>query len=360
MPILIPFSIQRLWYRGYPLALSTPDGSGQAVHPDIALVPNGFLGFRYWMACTPYPFGDDRVENPIIRVSHNGIDWRCFPGSPDPIVPTPEDSDWHHADTDLVIHDEQLHLFYIATNRKTGETIFWTTVSRNAVDWTSPVEVYSGQWGVSPAVCVCKDGSWRMWYVWCDTIRDQQQSLVYRRDGSSSQSFSEPQDCSIEIPGHVVWHLDVLEVEDGYETLVTAFPRGTNPSRSRLFHASSTDGICFRLTSNQPIIRPSWSGWDNRMIYRSSFIRNPDRSYRIWYTGASWGMRCGIGVVEGATLSDLNYMPVGPASSGPKSKIAEDLLGFMKYVLIRFLHTRAINLLKSIRFRMTVGYRRDA
>ena len=42
-----------------PLTIETPDGSGEAVHPDVLFVPGGFAGHTHWLACTPYPRGDD-------------------------------------------------------------------------------------------------------------------------------------------------------------------------------------------------------------------------------------------------------------------------------------------------------------
>lgn len=41
--------------------IDTYDGSGQAVHPDIA-----YLNNRYWMVITPYPYGMEEYENPCI------------------------------------------------------------------------------------------------------------------------------------------------------------------------------------------------------------------------------------------------------------------------------------------------------
>ncbi len=323
------------------IAIPTPDGSGQAVHPDVVHVPGGHLGYEYWMVCTPYPFGVDRHENPIIRVSHDGVCWRPFPGAPDPLVETPTDSSWHHADTDLVLHDGVLHVFYISTKCEGAETTFSVVTSADGAHWSESRIVYRAAWGVSPAVVV-DGGCWSMWYVYLDTLAPGQDSVLWRRTGASAFEFREPVECRLEIPGHRIWHIDMIRAGAGFEALVTAFPRGTHPSRSRLFHASSADGLRFVPSAPAPLIRPSLAGWDNRMVYRSSLVKRDDGSYRIWYSGASWGMRCGIGLVEGP----LNRLR-GPEveSDGCRAtavqRLREDLVGLAKYGVSRLLSERA-------------------
>lgn len=320
----------------HDLCIPTPDGSGQAVHPDVLHVPSGFLGYEYWMACTPYPFAADRLENPIVRVSHDGVHWTSFPGAPDPLVEAPSNGAWHHADTDIVLHRGRLYVFYISTNRERAETVFSFIASVDGVHWSEPKEIYRGTWGVSPSVVVDDQEGWSMWYVFRDSLSRAQHSIVYRRRGSSATSLGPAQVCELQVPRHVVWHLDVICTEHRIEALVTAFPRGTDPSRSRLFHAVSEDGHMFRLTTGKPLIRPSWFGWDNRMVYRSSFVKRVDGTYRIWYSAASWGMRCGIGLVEGA-LDRLRQVSVEGSQLSQSRRWSEDALGLMKYSAYRVL-----------------------
>jgi hypothetical protein len=304
------------------------------------------------MACTPYPFGNDRLENPIVRVSNNGVDWCCFPGAPDPLVAEPDELAWHHADTDLIIYNDTLYVFYISTNRHTAETAFLMITTSDGLNWTSPVAIYRDTWGVSPAVVVDSVQRWSLWYVWCDTFSNQQVSVVYRRTGSDPLTLGDSQRCMLVVPNHVVWHLDVIQDGETYEALVTAFPRGTDPSRSRLFHALSSDGLTFVLSRKDPIIQPSWFGWDNRMIYRSTFIKIKNDHYRLWYTGASWGMRCGIGALEGV-LTNLQPMLCTTVSGQSNMKLFfENFVGLSKYILTRILPGSAIRNLKLIQSKL--------
>ena len=62
------------------LNIPTYDGSGQAVHPDVYYNANGWNGYRYWMAMTPYPNGNAAYENPSIVVSNDNLNWIVPPG----------------------------------------------------------------------------------------------------------------------------------------------------------------------------------------------------------------------------------------------------------------------------------------
>ena len=334
------------------LAITTPEGSGQAVHPDVLEVPAGHLGYRYWMACTPYPFGDDRHENPVLRVSHDGINWQRLIGAPDPLVPAPEQADWHHADTDLVLHEGVLHVYYITTQCEGARTVFSVITSRDGVHWTAPQVVYRAAWGVSPAVLVHM-GNWYLWYVWRDTNSTDPRSSLRLRSGTSAFEFGGDRRCELELPGMEVWHIDVIADGDAFEALVAAFPTGTDPSRSRVFHVRSSDGLRFVPTSTAPLISPSWFGWDDRMVYRSTMVRRDDGGYRVWYSAASWGMRCGIGLLEGPidSLQDQGGAVHG-AGVPVTRRLAEDLAGAAKYVVSRLLSPAAYRRLLLARNRV--------
>src|SRR5690625_4256142 len=58
-----------------PIPINTYDGSGQATHPDVLYFENGWGGYKYWMAYTPYPFSDDSLENTSITYSNDGVNW---------------------------------------------------------------------------------------------------------------------------------------------------------------------------------------------------------------------------------------------------------------------------------------------
>lgn len=290
-----------------PLRIETPDGSGQVVHPSVVKVADEVTGSRYWMACTPYPFGDDRHENPIIRISDDGAHWRAVAGAPDPLIPAPADPDAHHADPELLLIDGRFILYFMTTNKRMRHTTFSMMQSDDGVSWSQPEVIYENTWGVSPTV-VHRAGDFTMWYIELDTSIGFGPSVLWRRSSPGGPtSFGPPERCTIDIDHHVPWHLEVRWVGDGLEALVAAFPADKDTSHTRLFHVTSSDGL--RFASAQPVLTPSLVGWDSRMIYRSSFITDGEGNYTVWYTGGSWNRHFGIGLVAGP-LHDLT--PVAP------------------------------------------------
>jgi hypothetical protein len=49
-------------------SIPTYGGSRQVVHPDVVYFQRRWHGYKYWMAVTPYPFGDDHRENPSVAL----------------------------------------------------------------------------------------------------------------------------------------------------------------------------------------------------------------------------------------------------------------------------------------------------
>ena len=57
-----------------PLELSVA-GHLQNTHPSIKWFENGWNGYKYWMAVTPYPNGSAFYENPCIIASNDLVSW---------------------------------------------------------------------------------------------------------------------------------------------------------------------------------------------------------------------------------------------------------------------------------------------
>ncbi|MHB1544408.1 MAG: hypothetical protein ACYCS1_09385 [Gammaproteobacteria bacterium] len=304
-----------------PLNIGSELGHVQHVHPDVVHIPGGFQGYQYWMVFNPYPRAQDRWENPVIRVSHDGYSWERFHNLPDPLVPAPADPDLHHADPELVYAAGKLHLVFMTARKSTGETEFFVMETRSGMDWSTPTAFHSGRWNACPTF-IWTDPTWQMWMVELDTSRRYAQARIERYAGPDIFRMKIQAVCDMSIPGHVPWHLDVQKTDLGYEALVAAFPSGTDNSRTRLFHLVSANGSKFTLTGKCPLLAPSWLGWDNRMIYRSCFLKLETGQYRIWYSAASWCLRFGLGYLEG------NIFRLKPSSLCPttRARFSADLL----------------------------------
>ncbi|GAA4386386.1 hypothetical protein GCM10023153_00080 [Ornithinibacter aureus] len=312
------------------LLIPTPDGSGQMAHPDVVYVPGGFAGFPYLMACTPYPFGVDRFENPCLRVSDDGVRWQPLPGAPDPVVPAPTDPSRHWSDTDLSLVDGVLHLVFRGCVRGAQDAQLLVTKSRDGIEWTEPTVFHEGHRIVSPAL-VHHEGRWSMWHVEADSNPGDQGSRLVRTQGPELISLREPTTCPIDIPGHRLWHVDVVATDLGWEALCAAYPERANASRCALFHAVSADGLSFRLSQRRPVLRPRAGTWSSRVIYRATLVKSSS-GYRVWYSGGSWAKRWGVGLAEGPIGA---LRPVPDVPGGPRGDtLLEGLRGRLTYMAI--------------------------
>jgi hypothetical protein len=252
------------------------------------------------------------------------------------VVPAPESLSRHWSDTDLVLHEGRLHLLFRGCERGGGSSEFLLSTSADGVSWSEPVEVwFGGDGAVSPSL-VHEDGTWSLWHIECAAPKGATASVLVRHSSTDLRSWSAAEPCSLDIPGH----------DGGYEALVSAFPAGSNPSRCQLFHVVSADGVTFELSSARPVIAPSMRRWSNRMVYRSTFDKAANGTYRIWYSGASWGMRCGIGYAEGP-LDALRFVD-GPRATGVKVRLREDLRGWADHVAQHKLPAPVKKLIRSV------------
>lgn len=312
-----------------PLKIIGLENSWENVHPDVVKVPQKFAGFPYWMVFTPYPLLDDRVENPTIRASQDGMHWEPVPGTPSPLVPPPTNLETHHADPELVYYQDRLRVIYLTIDKKSNEAVFNTVDCGSDLHWSRPVAFYEDTGAVSPSFQVEMD-KLHVWFVRMEE-KNSNRSILVHREGPDLFSLGHEAECLLNVPGHVAWHIDVLKVEVGYEAIVTAFPRGADNSRSRLFHLSSKDGLTFNLSQETPIIRPSSFGWDDRVIHRSSFLKEPDGTYRIWYSAGSWGFHFGIGLLQGPLDSLRDPRVALAAVPSYAARFPGELRGWLKY-----------------------------
>jgi hypothetical protein len=282
-----------------PLKIKTSDGYNQPMHPDILYIDNGFKGYKYWMAYTPYPFMIDRLENPCIAVSNDGINWVTPTGLKNPIVLPPKDTKdgGHYSDTDIIYDNGKLVVYYVYNKRGVfGPSKFYRSISSDGITWTKPELIYQCQnpiSGYSPAFM--KEGNlYNVWYI-------SEGNIMSYCSSSDSKNWSSPVKCNINIKGWQIWHLDIIKTETGYEGLICA--RDNHVNNRALFHINSTDGINW-TTSNQPIIYPTAKGWDSAEIYRSTMLKQ-NGLYRVWYSARGALNKWGIGYSEGKTMETL-------------------------------------------------------
>jgi hypothetical protein len=291
------------------LTVPTYEGSGEAVHPDVLWFPQGWHGWEYWMAFTPYPKGEERYENPSLAVSHDGVQWEVPAGLANPIVPPLRHG--FNSDPDLSYDAAHDRLVLLTRQVRGGFNLILALSSPDGVTWTAPRLLFRrpSHGIISPAMVLSPSGAPMVWYV--DAGSKPCPSRVTRilhQSAASGEAFapaaadrgwSAPRVATLEQPGYFIWHLDVTRVEakNEYWAMYPAYDRRGCGARD-LFFARSADGITW-TTYPRPILRHEDARWTSAMLYRASALYDPatDR-VRIFLSGAAPGPAWHLGYVE--------------------------------------------------------------
>ena len=275
------------------LEIPTAYKSTQANHPDVLYFKNGFHGYKYWMACTPYPDSIDKFENPHILVSNDGISFYVPKGLKNPIVNTPNDNmqGGHLSDTDLMYKNNMLILHYVYNKRGVlGPAKFYRVISRDGIKWSSPELIYESKQtvqGYSPAF-VAEGKLTKMWFI------SGEGSFNYVQSKDNEKTWESAKNCNIDLGEWKSWHVDVIKTDKGYEGLMCAKNPGVKTRA--VFYIRSTDGINWS-SSKYPIIFPTETSWDSAEVYRSTMIKLGN-DYKLWYSARSKANKWHIGYIE--------------------------------------------------------------
>lgn len=261
------------------ISIPTYEKSGQAMHPDIIYDKNKILGHKYWMAFTPYPFYEEKYEDPSIVVSEDGKKFSLPSGAKNPVVNDIRDKNkgGHLSDTDLMYNKNQLILHYVYNKKGIlGPSRFYRTVSSDGVNWSKPKIVYlckeTGE-GYSPAFII-ENNVTKMWYF------AGEDNLIFTESKDNEKLWSKTKKCKLNMGPWKGWHLDIIKTDKGYEALICARLLGIQTRA--LFYAKSIDCINWHV-SKYPIIFPKENSWDSKDIYRSTMIKEKGK-YKIWYS----------------------------------------------------------------------------
>lgn len=268
--------------------LTTPtyDGSGKCLHPDVLYFASGWNGSNYWMAVTPYPAGNARLENPSILACNDGSSWAVPAGLTNPIVADPG-SPAGNSDPDLVYNpdDSKLYCFYRYYDANPGgnRDILYVRSSSNGTTWSAASEVLRAGFNelLSPALLYLS-GVWHLWYV---NATANPSKLIHRTSSAPTGPWSPQYACAISAPSSKwLWHFNVIVVSGVYQALPLFADAGTYGVNPRLYWATSHDGISWDRSAAEVVPLGGAGAWDAGQVYRSSMVYNGS-TYDIWYPG---------------------------------------------------------------------------
>lgn len=259
------------------LSIPTYDLNPSVGHPSIEYIPQGFKGYKYWMAYTPFPA--EARENPCVVVSNDGEHWINPPWFSNPLASQADavaDGLSYNSDTEIILmKDGKIGVYWRAFKLSPKrEVIYLSTLDETSSSWSSKQKVIdTSEITLSPSVVINDDGTYNMYTV--------NQSLAFysriqKRTSVDGIVWSSPISCVLSTGVTLgAWHIAVKRVSDGYVLLLDSdAPR-------KLYYYKSTDGITFN-GSTTPIVKSSTSGWDNRGYYRSSFLMLEENPPKLW------------------------------------------------------------------------------
>lgn len=276
---------------GSPLTTPTYEGSGQGTHPSVVYVANGWNGYRYWMAFTPYPNANEDHENPSVLVSNDGNTWVVPPGLTNPIDPDPGGSDIN-SDTELVLSPDgtTLHLVWraVETAPTPDNDVYYLVSSTDGVTWSTPVAILTTPITTFRAVSptIWWDAPTEQWVmIAIDFLPGSNALMRWTADDIAGPwTLQTAPTVSGSFPsGREMWHIYAADIGGTVIAVVNDTSTGVSGSGGSIFMMRSVDaGITWTL-SGTPLIK-SFAGWDERM-YRSCFVPLPDGDLDLFEAG---------------------------------------------------------------------------
>ena len=273
------------------LDLTTYDGSGQVVHPDVVLVSSGDDRAPARLAITPYPWGNANFENPSLFEGNGRDAWSAPAGITNPVF---KPSSGYLSDPDIVslADRRELWLFYRHVNAANEVLV---SQSADGVRWNAPqvaVRVPNHQ-AVSPTVVRRSPTEWLMWTVNAGAVGCAGSSTTVEvRRSSDGLEWSSPATVSLAQPGVFAWHLEVqwVAARNEYWALYNAKVAGSCTTDA-LYLATSADGVTW-TTFRSPVLRRGAIPELADIVYRSTFAYDVDRDLvSLWYSGARFTTR---------------------------------------------------------------------
>lgn len=253
-------------------------GLDQATHPAVISFEKPWNGYRYWMAYTPYPWGNGEEETPSVAVSNDLYAWITPDGMVNPIADNEETGCRELKDPHILYRDDldRIEIWYLGRISKqlggdgTSLTLF-RKYSSDGITW-SDYEVMSTVEYLSPTV-QWNGEKYQMWSIGFDTFGTTGM-LVYQ-ESEDGLDWTEPVKCSIgdRSEGLAIWHGAVTPTKDGYALVYVETENSTT-----IQYCESDDGKHF--TENRTIVSMTDENWRN--FYRPCLLVE-DGEYTLFY-----------------------------------------------------------------------------
>ena len=305
-----------------PLSIHTFDGSDSPYHPSVKYNKEGFGGYEYIMAETPFyltlpSVGDnyrDQFECPSIHYSHDGIHWLEVAENPiDQLTQEEVMNRDYFSDPDLVETPNGIECWYRLNRRYGIETnqeniLLLRKISKDGVVWgerevIADIQKADATKGLGRIVIsqgvIFEDGKYKCWYV--DNIHLHQERICFSESYDDTKTWSDKKEVKLNGPDITPWHLHVLR--DGDMIWLTVYDhrsislwKGTNETEFEFVRTLVTPcGVYGSFYSNN--------------TYRACLTKVSDSLYRLYFSADDM-FHSYIGIMEGATPESLKIISV--------------------------------------------------
>lgn len=286
----------------------TSDATGQCVHPSILYFPDGWNGYKYWMAMTPYPGGNNNTETPEILACDDGVNWVVPVGLINPVVA--RDATNPNTDPCLLYNEatDEIWLYHRAADADGIQTYnrLYLKKSSDGIDWSGTglgtllLDMgYSEM--ISPSI-VKVGATYHLWY----TDRTPAPNELKHRTSLDGENWSAEETCNFygTFPtGKEAYHLEVRYMTEYSEYWMLLIVGVVLPTW--MMFVRSRDGTDWYLHPTV-LLKPS-AGWDNGTIYKASFLLS-DSTLRIWYSGCTGALVWHVGYTTATIDTDVADM----------------------------------------------------
>lgn len=251
------------------LDIKTFDGSGSLTHPSVLYFDNGFNGYKFWMAFTPYDNDNVELENPCIVVSNDGINWEVPANIKSPLLNIIKKSKpLRYYNDPFLMYTDKLELWYRYTiEDKEFKNYIYRICSNDGVNWSAPELIIDDNKSYYMSLSIVKkDNQYYMYYF------DIDYSLYMR---SSKDLINWKKEIKVNVNGFNdrFWHGEVRLIDNHFELLFM-------DRNYKLYFAFSNDGKEFNnLKYLEHHYAPKEYFYKNQHLYKSSFLYINNKLY---------------------------------------------------------------------------------
>ena len=270
-----PFAIYRIVEKrmkqigcGKELNLPTYDGLNQSTHPTICKYNDLF-----YLASTPFPYGNDLYENPCVYKSDDG---KCFvpvEGGFPIVKPNEHKQLIYLSDPYLYSEGNNLCLIY-------RECAYYDKVSYNAIlykmemdkeeKWSKPVKIFESRSGAMSPCVINEGGSQFLYYV---SFSGKKTELIKKCVDDDAEQIVPVYKIPLDM---MLWHMDMFTVEENKVFGLFTMAADHYGSKARLFVAKQNNGswiVGKEIIFNEQLITK---------MYKASIVQINDGSYRLY------------------------------------------------------------------------------